>query len=94
LIRKILPIWWAWQWRVVVAIFLANLAFSIVFTIVAKILSISKENFLIISNLFSLGIMVYASLYFLAYVLQKDYKRVEVVIFDKELDIYKKAALK
>jgi len=77
-----------------VAVFLANLAFAFFFTFVAKILGISKENFLIISNIFSLAVTIYASIYFLAYALNLDYKRFRVVIIDKELDEFEKAAIK
>ena len=90
---KILPLWWAWQWRVVVAIFLANFLFGFVFAF-KPLLGISKESFIIITNIFSLGVTIYASIYFLDVVLKKRYKKFRVVLMDEVSDPYKLAARK
>ncbi len=88
-LKEVVPIWWAWQWRVVVAVVLANLAFGFILGVVGALLGLSKESLFIISNLLSLVITIYASIYFLAYVFEKF--RIYV---PKELGEFQKAAIK
>ncbi len=88
-LREILPIWWAWQWRVIVAVLLANLAIGFLLGFFGALLGLSKESLLIISNLLSLAVTIYASIYFLAYVFERFH-----IYVPRELDEYRKAAIK
>ena len=92
--RKILPLWWAWQWRVMVSVVLANFAFSLILLVLKPLLGLSQQNLLIISNIFSFFVTIYASIYFLDYVLRLRFKGFRIVILDETENIYKKAALK
>lgn len=86
---KILPIWWAWQWRVVMAVVLANIAIGLVLGVVKFFLHISQQNFIIITNLLSIGVSIYASIYFLGFVFEKFH-----IYVPDATDEYKKAAIK
>jgi len=94
LIRAILPVWWAWQWRVLVAVFLANMAIFFLLLLLRLFLGLSQESLIIINNLFSLGVTIYASIYFLAYALGLSYPHIRIVILPKEADPYRIAARK
>ncbi len=89
-VKKILPIWWAWQWRVLVAVLLANIALGFVVGLAGGILGVAKENLIIITNLVSYGVTIYASIYFLAYV----FKKFGIYAPSKESDPYRTAAVK
>jgi len=93
-LAKILPLWWAWQWRVVVAIFIANLIFGFVLAFLKPLLDISKESFIIITNIFSLGVTIYASIYFLDVALKKRYKKFKIILVEDSQDPYRQAARK
>lgn len=88
-VKKILPLWWAWQWRVFVAVLLANILLGFLTGLAGALLGLPKENLIIITNLVSLGVTVYASIYFLAYVFKKF-----GIYWPKTCDPYKMAALK
>ncbi len=88
-LKEVLPIWWAWQWRVLVAVLLANIAIGLVLGVVKLFLHISQQNFIIITNLFSIAITMYASIYFLAFVFEKFH-----IYVPKAVDEYRKAAIK
>ena len=91
---KILPLWWAWQWRVMVAVVAANTLFGVLLLFLAPLLGLSKEALTIITDIFSLCVTIYASIYFLDYALRLDYGSFRVALMEKDLDIYKEAALK
>lgn len=85
-----MPIWWAWQWRVLVAVLLANIALGMLIGLIGGILGVPKENLIIITNLVSYGVTIYASIYFLAYV----FRKFGIYTPDNERDPYKTAAIK
>ena len=86
----ILKIWWSWQWRVVVAVMLANILIGFLMGFVGGIFELSHQSVVIGVNLLSLGVTIYASIYFLGFVMRK----YRVYIPNKNLDSYKKAAIK
>ena len=94
MVRKILPLWWAWQWRVIVAVFLAGLAIGLILGVAKALLGFSQETLNIISNILMLVVQIYASIYFLAYVLRLKYKKFRVVVLDRTDDLYRQAARK
>ncbi len=91
--KNFLPIWWAWQWRVIVASFIGTFIFSFVIGFFGVILGISKESVYIITNLVSLGITIYASIYFFAYIFSLKFKNIKIYIAEKNGDYIKKAVL-
>ncbi|WP_200763381.1 hypothetical protein [Nitrosophilus alvini] len=78
--KKVLAIWWAWQWRVAVATIVATSIFTFMIGFIGSLFGLSKENIYIISNLVSIGIGVYASIYFLKFALQKKYRDFSIKI--------------
>ena len=78
----------------IVAVVLANFAFSLILLVIQPLLGLSQQNLLIISNIFSFAVTIYASIYFLDYVLRLKFKNFRIVIVDETDNIYKKAALK
>ncbi|MRJ01851.1 MAG: hypothetical protein GXO19_01800 [Epsilonproteobacteria bacterium] len=92
--KKIVRIWWAWQWRIFIALILANVAFAAILIPIDLILGLSQESLTIITNLFSVGAGIYASIYFLGYVLTLDYGDFRIVIFEEEEDPYRRAVRK
>jgi len=92
-IKDILPIWWAWQWRSIVGSAIGIAVFSFIIGFVGSLLGFSKEIIYILSNLASIFITIYASIYFFAYVFNKDFKKYRVVLIEKSKDLAKKAAL-
>ena len=81
--KRLLRIWWAWQWRAVVATFIGSLVFITVFAFVAGFLGMSKQNIAMIGNLIYMGIGIYASVYFLGFVLKKDFGDFKLSIVEK-----------
>lgn len=82
--RIFLSIWWAWQWRVVVATLAGSLVFSFVIGFFGGILGLDEELLELLNNLVSFAIGVYASFYFLRFVLLKEYRDFSITIYRKE----------
>jgi predicted permease len=79
--KRLLRIWWAWQWRSVAATFIGAMVLIFLFAFVAALFGMEKERITLVGNLIYLGVGVFASVYFLGYALKKDYGdfRIEVV---------------
>ncbi|BAF70622.1 hypothetical protein [Nitratiruptor sp. SB155-2] len=86
----ILKIWWSWQWRVLVSVMLANVLIGFLMGLLGGLLALSQKSVIIGTNLLSFGITIYASIYFLGFVMRK----YRVYIPNDNLDTYKKAAIK
>ncbi|BCD60818.1 MULTISPECIES: hypothetical protein [unclassified Nitratiruptor] len=86
----ILKIWWSWQWRVLVAVMLANILIDFLMGLFGGLLALSQKSVIIGTNLLSFSITIYASIYFLGFVMRK----YRVYIPNEKLDVYKKAAIK
>ena len=88
--REVLGIWWAWQWRVIVTVILANILIGFLIGLIGSILAWQHTTIAAVANLLSLGVTIYASIYFLGYALRL--KRVYIPRGD--LGLYQKAAIK
>ena len=89
-LKDIVGIWWAWQWRVIVAVVLANILIGFIVGFLGSAFSWQHTTIVVVSNLLSLGVTIYASIYFLGYALRL--KRVYIPRGD--LGLYQKAAIK
>jgi len=58
-----------------------------------SILGFSKESVYIITNLVSLGITLYASIYFFAYIFTLKFKSIKIYVVEDSKDYIKKAVL-
>ncbi len=92
-IKEIVPIWWAWQWRAMVATLVGTLVFSFLIGLIGGILGFSKESIYILTNLVSLAVTIYASLYFFAYIFNMRFKKYKLCIMEDSEHYAKKAAL-
>ena len=92
-LKKFIPLWWAWQWRVVVASFIGTLVFSFIIGFIGAILGFSKESVYIISNLISMIITIYASIYFFAYIFTLKFSGLKIFIVENGKDYIKKAVM-
>ena len=70
---RLIRIWWAWQWRTVVATFMGSLVLITVFAFFAGFFGMDKGLITAIGNLIYMGVGIFASIYFLGLVLKKDY---------------------
>jgi len=92
-IKDILPIWWAWQWRTVLASLIGSIVLVIIFSFFAALLGVSKETIIILSQIIYYVVAIYASIYFFAYIFSMRFKRVKPVLFRREGHYAKRAAL-
>ncbi|WP_201351824.1 hypothetical protein [Hydrogenimonas urashimensis] len=80
---RLLRIWWAWQWRTVVATFVGSLVLITVFAFLAGFLGMEKSLITAIGNLIYMGVGIFASIYFLGFVLKKDFGDFRLTIEEK-----------
>lgn len=71
--NRLIRIWWAWQWRSVVATFIGSLVLITVFSFFAGFFGMDKGLITAIGNLIYMGVGIFASVYFLGFVLKKDF---------------------
>ncbi|WP_456449398.1 hypothetical protein [Hydrogenimonas sp.] len=71
--NRLIRIWWAWQWRSVVATFIGSLVLVTVFAFFAGFFGMDKALVSAIGNLIYMGVGIFASIYFLGFVLKKDF---------------------
>jgi len=71
--NRLLRIWWAWQWRTVVATFIGSLVLITIFAFFAGFFGMEKDLITLVGNLIYMGVGVFASIYFLGFALKKDY---------------------
>ncbi|WP_456451572.1 hypothetical protein [Hydrogenimonas sp.] len=78
---RLLRIWWAWQWRSVVATFVGAMVLIAIFAFFAGFFGMPMERITLIGNLIYAGVGIFASVYFLGFALKKEYGdfRVEIV---------------
>ena len=81
--NRLIRIWWAWQWRTVVATFIGSLVLITVFAFFAGFFGMDKGLITAIGNLIYMGVGIFASIYFLGFVLKKDYGDFRLSIEDK-----------
>ena len=70
---RLLRIWWAWQWRTLVASFIGSVVLIFLFSAVAGIFGVDKGAITFVGNLIYIGVSLFASIYFLGFVLKKDF---------------------
>ncbi|WP_300364593.1 hypothetical protein [Hydrogenimonas sp.] len=71
--NRLIRIWWAWQWRTVVATFIGSLVLITVFAFFAGFFGMDKQLITLIGNLIYMGVGIFASIWFLGFVLKKDF---------------------
>ena len=71
--NRLLRIWWAWQWRTVVATFIGSMVLITVFAFLAGFFGIERRLITLIGNLIYMGVGIFASIWFLGFVLKKDF---------------------
>ena len=81
---RLLRIWWAWQWRTVVATFVGSFVLIFLFALVGTMLGMDRHMVMIGGNLIYLGVGVFASIHFLGWVLRRDFGDFRLNIEEKE----------
>jgi len=84
--KRLIRIWWAWQWRTIVATFVGSFVLIALFALVAGFLGMSAEVVAVMSNLIYLGVGIFASIYFLGFVLKKDFGDFSLSVQEKSTE--------
>ncbi len=81
--RRLLRVWWAWQWRSVVATLIGSVVLITVFAFFAALLGMEKRTITLIGNVIYMGVGIFASIYFLGFVLRKDFGDFRLELVEK-----------